>query len=265
MSDTLSNEFLSSPDDNQIRPYTVGITRHEETPATIILYGGGDVDTPALNELEIDYYSEFKSKVNDIDSENKGITGGTFPEPKVASIVTLDDVNSYYGVFNNFSLTNIQESNEQIVKLHVNFGASWNAFFFGDKPRVYQFSGYFIDSKEYPYYQEFLVAYDKYLAGRRAIENKMQTILTYDGRVLDCYILNISTSHTAVNQLIKQFQFTVLVKDSSWVRSNIDNGMEVFNSMTNEHRMGRYIKDGTAGVNNFAGAPSQDVDGNSVG
>ncbi len=48
----LPNEFTRSLDDNRVRPYTVGMTRHDETLSTIVLYTDNnefentDVDAP---------------------------------------------------------------------------------------------------------------------------------------------------------------------------------------------------------------------------
>jgi len=258
----LSNEFTNSLDDNRVRPYTVGLKRHEETLATIVVYkeSEGQVELPnRTNYLDADDFSKqvqpiFANVPEEKRQESKAnvIATGT---PRVPSgdipAMTLDGNLPYYGVFNNFSLLNVQEANEQIVKMHVNFGSSWNAFFFGEKPRVYQFSGFFIDSSDYPYYQEFMVAYDLYLAGRKAIENEYQTTFVYDGRIIDGYMLDIQTQHTAADQLIKNFTFTVLVRGSFWIRNNVvslsDFGYEtdaqretVFNGLSNLYRLRRY-------------------------
>jgi len=266
MADT-SNEFTNSPDDARIRPYNVRLTRHEETPATIIISGGEPVENEfPVPPVNINYFNTFNSKVFSMSSqgidearifqkeaEAQGNSALMEANQRAASILEMDGSRPYYGIFNNFSLTDVQESNDQIVKLHVNFGADWNAFFFGDSPRVYQFSGVFIDSKEYPYYQEFSVAYDKYLKGRRAIEKKMTTIMSYDGKLVDVYILNLSVKHSGADQLIKPFQFTALIKSTSWLRSNfVYNSFgqmtrESFGALSNRHRISRYIANGIAG------------------
>ena len=133
------------------------------------------------------------------------------------------------------------ESHEQITKVHMNFSARWNAFFFGAAPNIYQFRGVFIDSMEYPYYQEFLVAYEKYLAGRKCVENNMQTKIMISGQIIDGFLLNVSVVHDAMNQKLKQFQFTMLVKGVNWVRvnrisPNKSDSKEVFNGLSNLSR-----------------------------
>jgi len=220
-----TTEFTSSIIDDKIRPFTVGLTRHHETIATIIVYKERDKSDPVTR---IDYLEKLEDKVlslttaKPVGNSAGSISSGVPDQPSGQVVVDkLDGKNDYYGVFNNFSLLNVNEAHEQIVKLHVNFGADWNAFFFGEKPRVYQFSGFFLDSMDYPYYQEFLVAYDKYLSGRKSVENKVQTKFIYDGKIIDGYMLNIQTAQTAADQLIKTFQFTVLVKGIYWMRTNL--------------------------------------------
>jgi hypothetical protein len=118
----------------------------------------------------------------------------------------------------------------------MNFGATWNAFFCGNTPNIYQFKGYFIDSVDYPYYQEFMVAYEKYLAGRKAVESKIQTKLVVAGQIIDGYLLNITVSHNAGTTALKEFQFTMLVKGLSWIRTNL---VWTRDSRSGQNRYGR--------------------------
>jgi len=233
-----SNEFKSSPIDNNVRPYNIGLRNHNETLATILVYKESSESSIEDNE-NIDYLSDLSKEII-APSISYSLESGT-PGEQTGTITkeSLDEKNEYYGIFNNFSLLNVSESHEQIVKLHVNFGADWNAFFFGEQPRVYQFSGFFLDAINYPYYQEFMVAYDKYLSGRKSIEKKLRTKFIYDGKIVDGYMLNITTAHTAANQLIKNFQFTVLVKGLNWARMNVNvySGNDEFNTLINKHRL----------------------------
>ena len=248
----LPNEFLSSPDDNRVRPFTVGLKQHDETIASIVLYTAGD-SSGEKQEIEHNYLADLSTNVNDL------IAGATsssvqpvsdIPGGKVA-MITLDErnKNEFYGVFNNFSLTSVNEAHGEIVKIHQNFTDGWNAFFFGEKPVVYQYSGMFIDSKEYPYYQEFMVAYEKYLAGRRCVENGMNMKMLYDGRIIDGYMLSINVGRAADTPLTKTFTFTVLVRSAGWVRVNLVpiyspeirqySLEEQFNGLSNKYRLNR--------------------------
>ncbi len=217
------NEFLTSINDNRIRPYTVGVVSHDETLASIILLTSDTDSYGGLGTADKNYLTDFSSRVSDLVSEPSIIgTGGVpaVPDGKIPRL-TLDGKRSYYGVFNNFSLTSVGESQEQLIKVHQHFGGEWSAFFFGEKPRIYQFQGHFIDTKDYPYYQEFMIAYDKYLAGRKCIENKFQMKVTYSGRIISGFMINISVNHNAVTPSLKNFTFSVLVYGDHWLRNNM--------------------------------------------
>jgi len=257
MQGILNNEFTSSPDNNSVRPYTTGMTRHQETLSTILVYNE-DTVTLETNKKVSDYTK--------LDTVVKSITPGAMIESASGlnnqgksavgyesfQNLKLDGTNNYYGVFNNFSLLNVQEMTEQIVKTHINFSSKWNAFFFGEKPRVYSYTGIFLDTMDYPYFQEFSVAYDKYLSGRKAVENKIRTKLVYDGRIVDGYMLNLRTVTTAARQQIKEFAFTMLIKDVQWVRTNLIPTLqagnsrtviehEVYNGLSNAQRLKRFF------------------------
>jgi len=218
----MKNDLVGS---NAVRPYTGGITRHDDDIATIVLFQQNSAEDMQPSIFK-DYFTDLSSDVKSLMtlSTQEGdfgfpeIPGGDIP------ILNLDGYgHPYYGVFNNFSVTNITEAHNQIVKVHMNFSATWNAFFFGETPSVYQFSGVFLDTQDYPYYQEFMVAYNKFLAGRKAVENNMQTKIMISGQIIDGFLLDVSVSHEASIEALKQFRFTVLVKGSSWIRINYIN------------------------------------------
>jgi hypothetical protein len=213
--------------DSLFRPYMSGVTQQELTIATILLMS----DNQAQNQQNIkptvkNYLNSFNSYIDQLiptpTSQQIAAAGGvdTNPSGKIW-VDSLDGVNPYYGIFNNFSLLSVIEGSDQIIKIHQNFGATWNAFFFGNKPQIYTFSGFFLDTKEYPYYQEFLMAYDKILAGRLCIQNNIIMKIVYDNKMISGYMMNISTGMDASTPLTKQFRFSILVNAPvQWIRTN---------------------------------------------
>jgi hypothetical protein len=253
MEEFYPKELSNAAKDSRFRPYLTGVSEHEDTLATILLYSNspkeGSVD--ATNKPPIDYLTNLSSKVNAIYSEtavrsyetsgkNQLEVGSMMTGGEIATI-PLDGNNDYFGVFNNFSLLAVQESYSHIVKVHTNFGADWNGFFFGDQPVQFQFSGFFLDTPEYPYYQEFMVAYDRYLSGRKCIENNMLTKFMFEGIMVEGYLISINVTNTYENRYAKNFNFTVLSSGRRWIRMNKlrDVGgsqIDQFNALSNAAR-----------------------------
>lgn len=268
---------ISVPENNLNRPYTVGATQHDNTLATIILLQDDSSDPGAGSDDKVDYTKDISKptptakpeevasgtftgrnaavpqsvtanlRAGEDDTFTKAITSDAKAQPTPnGKLVWLTEMNGrlsgekYYGLFNNFSLLSVSESSDQIVKIHQNFSGNWSAFFLGKKPQVFTFSGFFVDSREYPYYQEFMMAYEQYLAGRKCVERKMRMKIMYDGKIVDGYILNIMTSITADTIMMKQFSFSVLVTSPPrWVRFNIvNNGRgSLYNDISNRDRV----------------------------
>lgn len=249
-------QFFKNLDDNRIRPYGVGSTEHDDPIATIILYTEGkgkDLSTPDTNLIS--YMDNFTGTVDKLlsGSVNSSVIGAPEIPNGEIPMLTLTSGNDYYGVFNNFSVTGMTESHDQITKVHMNFSARWNVFFFGNTPNTVQIRGVFLDTQEYPYYQEFMVAYEKYLCGRKCVENMMQTKLMISGQLIDGYLLSVNVTHNAMTPSLKEFTMTVLVKGVSWIRINYThaggiqsgfNGQDklVLNGLSNLNRIG-YISD----------------------
>jgi len=221
MADIFQNSLAQIEDEN-LRPYTTGTRQHEDRIATLILFSNEDINETITLINRPDYFDELGVALYNIVSESVASGTQAFPETPSGTIpmLRLDDKNNYYGIFNNFSVNNFVETHDQITKIHMNFGAKWNVFLFGNTPNMYRVSGVFLDTQDYPYYQEFMIAYEKYLSGRQCVERGMQLKLMISGQIIDGFLLNVSVNHTAAVQQLKEFSFTFLVKGSSWVRSN---------------------------------------------
>jgi hypothetical protein len=129
----------------------------------------------------------------------------------------------YLGVFKNFSLTRYSEGRQEAYNIQRTFGKDWVAFFFGEQPRIYQYEGHFLDYVEYPFYQQFMAAYDNYLRGTKCIENQMTMYISCDGKLIRGLMLNINTSKASAPGLpagVVQFNFTILVMGDQWVRNS---------------------------------------------
>lgn len=251
----MSNPFFTMEDiDNNIRPYSQGFVEHDSCMASIILY----TDSPPTNMPEknnVNYMGPTNLEVVDgviqlQDTDTNQETLKLLPS-NIATIpgVSGNDALPYIGIFNNFSLLQVSEAKDQIIKLHQNFGSSWNLFFFGDSPQIYTFRGIFLDTQEYPYYQEFMYMYDRCLKGRKCVELGYRMKLAYDGKVVSGYMLNIQTVLSGDTPHSKSFSFTVITNDEFWMRRNAipepsSNGGYVLNynqmnKLGNAHRVTR--------------------------
>lgn len=249
---------------NYLRPYNVGYTSHEDSIATILLYSNSmqadNTGEDSENGEKKDFLTDLNSYVSTLTPEPSSINSeseqqdGRIPSLQDGNFVGLDGTNEYYGVFNNFSLQSVAENHQQIVKIHQNFSEHWNAFFFGESPSMFVFSGYFIDTKEYPYYQEFMTAYKRYMAGRKLIEKKMRMKILFDGRMIEGFLMSVSVNHTSDYTNMKNFRFNVISTKDGFIRNNIiykgTPGTEDFrkipiqNGMSNVSRLRRWITNG---------------------
>lgn len=247
---TISTKEDLNQNQSTFRPYAHNMVEHDYELSSIIIFkkeSGSKNENNSNKNSNINYLSYQKNAIpriasllNDVNIAGSELSTST---NEVAILNLNEDSSSdgYYGVFNNFSLMNFSEAREEVVRINLNFGGTWNAFFFGERPRIYSFSGIFLDSKDYPYYQEFMVAYEKYMAGRKCIENGMQFTISYNGKILKGHLLRINTGGSADAITHKTFEFTVLVENDSWYRNNIVNGREVLNGLNNSNRFGQQL------------------------
>ena len=235
LSRTVTGPFFPIDGLDRFRPYYSYLEPHDPSSATIILTQKVVPSSPSTETT--DYLNSFNSKLDtllpDAVADNKSIP-----------ILDLGSgERSFYGVFRNFSLLQYSETRQEIAKVALNFGSRWNAYFFGAKPRVYNFGGFFIDSKNYPYYEQFMKAYDKYLAGGRCVSNGFRLYMVYDNKITTGWMLGINISSTSDQEFSRTFSFQLLVDDENWFRTNWEydiNGEVIdFNSrnLTNKYQI----------------------------
>lgn len=234
--------------DNNLRPYTHGFKARNPSIATIVLYTGDSFLTTVPSEelSTIDYNSkDNRVSVQAIRPEVYSTVIRETSEQVEDQVPTLVNNASglYLGIFNNFSLLEVGEAKDQVIKLHQNFGDSWNLFFFGDSPSIYTFKGVFLDTWEYPYYHEFMTMYDRYLMGRKCVQNGFKMKIVYDDKIIGGYLLNIQTVLSADTPHTKSFSFTVILTDEGYLRDNAEvvngefTGRSRFNYLNNTHRV----------------------------
>lgn len=92
-----------------------------------------------------------------------------------------------------------------------------------------------------------MIAYSRFLSGRKIVDNNMQMKIMYDGKIISGYMINLAVDSTAKFESTKDFRFTILVNDIKWTRLNYVSQMvgdlgrrqlsEAWNSMDNRHRL----------------------------
>ena len=204
--------FDPHPESDLYRPYTGMVSEYDSTIATIVITNPRKPDQP----VAIDFFNSFVSVAKPVaqTADNSGV-------------VTLQQ--NFYGIFKNFSLMDVNESTSEAVKVTLNFGMGWTAYFFGAQPRIYSFSGMFLDTVEYPYYEQFMTAYKRYLSGSNIARAGYKFYIAYDGKLVSGYMLGINTGSSSSAPKTKNFTFQVLVDDDHFFRSgnNLDNSVQI--------------------------------------
>lgn len=231
--------------------------REDTTIASIILYSNGGVGSVSDDDPDKNFLKELDQKVSapttpmgilKSDSQNGSNNNEVLNGKGSVASIKLDGSNDYYGIFNNFILTSIREQYSTIQKVHLNFSGSWNVFFFGDNPVVVNLEGGLLDSEKFPYYQEFMTAYTDYLSGTKVTENRMSMVISYDGKIIEGFLLSVSNSTTAAIEGYKGLSMQLLVKKITWARYNGVN--RIFNKLSNVDRIKEEyldMSDGTLG------------------
>ena len=131
--------------------------------------------------------------------------------------------------FSKFFLTSVQEGHQEQYQTVETFN-DWYVFFYGEKPPVYNFSGYLLNLANYNWWNEFMYYYQNFWRGTKAVELGGKIYITYNYQQVQGYILNVNTNLQAVTDKAAPFSISMLVtkrkifngiKDDNLIRDNL--------------------------------------------
>ena len=126
--------------------------------------------------------------------------------------------------YSKFFLESVQESHTERTQIVETFG-DFYVFMFGEKPSVYSFSGQLVNSKNANWVTDFMLMYDLFLRGTKCVELDARAVLTYGGRQIEGFILNIATQTSAAMEGAVGISFQVLVTEKKLYGFSEDMGV----------------------------------------
>lgn len=187
------------------------------TPADF--YRRGKVGPP--NAVGVVNFEEQPRAITEFSSEEKEASIRVVGKLKKSSKTQDQDL---VPPFTKFLLESISEAHTERSQIVETFG-DFYVFFFGERPPIYTFSGTMVNTKYASWVQDFMFYYEKFLRGTRSVENNARIVLTYGGRQVEGFILNVSTQTNAATENGSQFSFQVLILDRKILQVSADFGL----------------------------------------
>jgi hypothetical protein len=134
--------------------------------------------------------------------------------------------------FSKFFLEAYQESHMERSQVVETFG-DFYAFFFGERPPIYNFSGTLLNTKDINWKEDFMFYYEKFLRGTKCVEMKARIVLTYGLSQIEGFLLNVNMQANAANEKGVGVSWQVLVVDRKQMRLSLDFGITEANGVFN--------------------------------
>lgn len=112
--------------------------------------------------------------------------------------------------YSNFVLQSAQETRQEKYQIMETFGIPF-IFFFGERPRIYNFSGMFINSLDFNWRSEFWANYDQVLRGTRLVERNARVVLSWDDIIVEGYILQAAAQENSMQPHLINFNFQMFI------------------------------------------------------
>lgn len=208
---------------------TEGFAKHpviepsESRSADFYRYGNASA-LPAAQSSDFDVQAYMAKFVEEFDEEEASIRVLGPPKGNAKNGERKDLIPP----FTKFILENVQESHNERSQVVETFG-DFYAFFFGERPPIYNFSGTLINSKSINWLADFMFYYENFLRGTKCVENNATLVLTYGGRQIEGFMLNVGSATQAVTDKGVAISFQVLVIDRKILSLSVDFGLVLKN------------------------------------
>lgn len=148
--------------------------------------------------------------------------------------------------YTKFILTGTQESHQERVQIVETF-SDFYVFCYGEKPPIYTYSGFLINSKNINWVADFQYYYDNHIRGTKCVENKARLILTYGGRQVEGYILSFGMQTQAETENGVPITFQAVITKKNQVGFSDDFGLSTRNGKSEEDATLRKMLEALAG------------------
>lgn len=145
--------------------------------------------------------------------------GGSFPGTTTdyeGSLPLIDIETNKDGLYtvlfetDNFILQSVDEVDAEKIQVVETFGDPI-AFFYGRRPRFYQFTGTLMNTSDYLWRDNFKIAYDTWLRGTKCVEQGARAYVAFDFTIKEGFIVNavIGQAQSPNNMVSLSFQMYV--------------------------------------------------------
>lgn len=142
-------------------------------------------------------------------------------EAKLIAQVLLGNNNQGASGYIDFILTQVNEVTQEVSQVEKVVGDDYVAFFFGQAPPTFQYTGQLLNSLQDDQRSGFAIAYQHLLRGTALARQGALARLRYDSVVVEGVMTSHQQTLNAENELAVPFSFSFLVKSYNIVQSPV--------------------------------------------
>lgn len=133
-----------------------------------------------------------------------------------AHIRIYDSANSYDRI-DCFLLRQYSSRADERMQVFQAINGDVSMYFFGERPRIYSFSGIMYDTYNQQWANKLMRDYDSKLRGTKSIENRTEVCIVYEDKFLQGFVLNLTISKNAELPSGVQFTLDYILTKSSFI------------------------------------------------
>lgn len=114
--------------------------------------------------------------------------------------------------YSRFFLQNVTEQDQEKMQVVETFTAFY-VFFYGRRPRVYNYTGLLMNDPNHKWTNDLSFFYENFFRGTKAVEINAQAVISYDGKLVSGFLINLAMQRDAMSPKGVPFSFQVIVID----------------------------------------------------
>ena len=145
-------------------------------------------------------------------------------EKDSVALLSITNTSSEQDLITNYSrffLQAVSEGQSEKYQVVETF-SSFYTFFYGKRPPVYTFRGLLLNDENHQWLNDFMFFYENYFRGTKAAERGAEAVMTYSGRLVSGFVLDINIQQAAEIDKGVSFAMNMLVTSHTPINFSAD-------------------------------------------
>lgn len=182
-------------------------------------FGGSGQFSSISGDTLVDPSTGYGRELGESDDQEASISLST--QLTAGSNPSADPTGNVLNAYSRFFLQSVKESQSEKFQITETF-TDYYIFFYGKRPPIYNYTGSLLNDENHKWTNDLMFFYENFLRGTATVQLGAQAFITYDGRLVSGFLLDMNIQQNSDLYKGAVFSFDVLIIDHRQIYFSAD-------------------------------------------